>query len=506
MRCHATLALIVLLAAVRPAGAQTVRPDPALAGAGRPVTVAHLADARDVRRRLGLVPNYENVAGVEALRIAVLDYGFEGVDGSRPYLPGNAVVVEHYDPDFIRRNGLGDPEYRKPFEPFNRHGRIMAQIVWAMTGSPPAGPRFYLLNANGPTMLRRAVRSAVEARVDLILFSGSFEGGGNGDGRGPINRIADEALAAGIPWVNAAGNYGRRVYNGPVRLLPDGYLRLRKGSDVAALRFRNRVDENTLTVTLTWSDYRAEEDAGTDKDLDLYVEDWAGRRVGSSEKVQVRGPGASGPEASRNPRERIILADLPANPDVPSDPDYCYRIRVRAKSGHFTADDRLRVLVTASRETYVPAGRDSPVEAVDFVDATGDGELFPPADHPLILSVGDSGWASSVGPTADRRVKPDTLLADSRAFFTDGEVSAGSSNAAAYVAGVVAVLKAAEPGLAPRHLIQLAQEGDPLASSALVPPPPAAAGGSRPSSPQLPLRAWRTPTRARLAEVVRGAR
>ena len=141
----------------------------------------------------------------------------------------DAVVVEHYDPDFVRRFKLGDPDYRKPLDAANRHGRIMAQIVWAVTGSHPDGPRFYLLNANGPTMLRRAVRYAIEQKVDLILFSGTFEGGGNGDGRGPINRIVADALAADILWVNAAGNYGRRVYNGPVRVCPDGYLRLRDG-------------------------------------------------------------------------------------------------------------------------------------------------------------------------------------------------------------------------------------------------------------------------------------
>ena len=224
----------------------------------------------------------------------------------------------------------------------------MAQIVWAVAGSPARGPKFYLLNANGPTMLRRAVRYAIEQEVDVILFCGSFEGGGNGDGRGPINRIVADALAAGIPWVNAAGNYGRRVYDGPVRVLPDGYLRLRDGSDVAALRFRNHLDENTVTVTLTWNDYREQEDAGTDKDLDLYVEDWAGRRVGAGEKVQVSGSRTPGPDETRNPRERVVLADLPANPVVPSDPDYCYRIRIVAKHGRFTAADRLRVLVTAS--------------------------------------------------------------------------------------------------------------------------------------------------------------
>src|SRR5262249_43570155 len=152
-------------------------------------------------------------------------------------------------------------------------------------------PRFYLLNANGPTMLRRAVRYAIEAKVDIILFGGSFEGGGNGDGRGSINRVVADALAADIIWINAAGNYGGHVYNGPVEIQPSGYLRLGKGTDETALRFRNLLDENTVTITLTWNDYRDAEDAGTDKDLDLYVEDWLGWVIGSSETRQVVKPG-----------------------------------------------------------------------------------------------------------------------------------------------------------------------------------------------------------------------
>ena len=144
---------------------------------------AQLADAHEVRRRLGLTTEYAGSAGIETVKIAVLDYGFEGVGGGRAYLPANAVMVEHYDPAFVRKFGLGDPDYRKGFEPQNHHGRVMAQIVWAVSGGRRDGPRFYLLNANGPTMLRRAVRYAIEQKVDVILFSGTFEGGGNGDGR-----------------------------------------------------------------------------------------------------------------------------------------------------------------------------------------------------------------------------------------------------------------------------------------------------------------------------------
>jgi hypothetical protein len=521
-----TVLTLVLLATGRAAPAQAVAPPPPApapapapppAAPGPGASAARLAGAQAVRERLGLVPEYEHVPAVESVRVAILDYGFDGLGNGRPYLPAGAVVVEHYDPEFIRRNDLGDPDYRKSFEPLNRHGRLMAQIVWAVTGSRPGGPRFYLLNANGPTMLRRAVRYAIQQRVHVILFSGAFEGGGNGDGRGPINRVVDEALDAGIIWINSAGNYGHRVYNGPARVLSDGYLRLRDGVDVASLRFRNRLDENAVTVTLTWNDYRDTEDAGTDKDLDLYVENWSGRLVGASEKVQVDRDRVAGPDESRNPRERVVLTDLPANPVVPSDPDYCYRIRIRAKRGRFGASDKVRVLVTAARDAYVPPGADAPEPAVEFVDASGWGELYPPADHPRVLTVGDASPASSAGPTTDRRVKPDVVLADSRAYFTDGDISAGSSNSAAYVAGVVAVLKAVEPGLQPRLMLRLMHQGNatrrvaatpfdqastarrvtPEASLLSPPPPPVPATSPGP----LP---WQTPSRARLAEVVRG--
>jgi hypothetical protein len=461
---------------------------------------SHLADSKAVRERLGVSPAFDNVVGVESVKVAVLDYGFDGLGQGRGYLPDSAEIVEDYDPEFVRRFGLGDPEYRKGFEPLNRHGREMAQIVWSVAGSRPGGPKFYLLNANGPTMLRRAVRYAIEKRVDIILFSGAFEGGGSGDGKGPIDRAVDEAVARGILWVNAAGNYGGRVYNGPVRVLSDGYLKLRNVADVAALRFRNRADENTITVTLTWNDYKDEEDAGTDKDLDLIVEDWAGRRIGSGEKVQVSGAKVAGPDETRNPRERVVLVDLPKNPHVPTDPDFCYRIRVRARRGRFSTGDRIRILLTPARDTYTPAGGLGPEEAVTFVDATNEGEIYPPADAPGVLTVGEAGPSSSVGPTLDGRVKPDVVVEDSRAYFTDGQVTYGSSNAAAYLAGVAVVLKAAEPSLRPVHLIQIARECLPLKE------PPAAPGiKARPATPPRPiLRAWKAPTRARLAQVVRG--
>ena len=70
------------------------------------------------------------------------------------------------------------------------------------------------------------------------------------------------------------------MYNGPVDVGPDGFLRF--GTDrKTALRLRSRLDENAATLTLTWNDYREQEDAGTEKDLDLVVTDAGGKVVGA---------------------------------------------------------------------------------------------------------------------------------------------------------------------------------------------------------------------------------
>jgi hypothetical protein len=480
--------VIVLLASTRsgssPVDGPTPKPSP-----------SHLADAKGIRERLGLTPTYENVSGVESIKVAVLDYGFDGLGAGKGYLPESAEIVEHYDADFVKKFNLGDPEFKKPFEPQNRHGREMAQIIWSVAGAKPGGPKFYLLNANGPTMLRRAVRYAIEKNVDIILFSGAFEGGGSGDGKGPIDRIVEDATVRGIIWVNASGNYGGRVYNGPVKVLSDGYLKLRNVPDIAALRFRNRADENTLTITLTWNDYKDEEDAGTSKDLDLFVEDWTGRTIASSQKIQVSGEVTANADQSRNPRERVVLTNLAANPHVPTDPDICYRIRVKSRTGKFTAGDNIRILLTATKDSYIPAGGTGLEDAVTFVDASYQGELYPPADQKGVLTVGEGGPSSSVGPTLDGRAKPDVIVEDSRAYFSDGQMTYGSSNAAAFLAGTAVVLKAAEPGLYGNHLLELARECPAQKQDA----------NARPTVPPRPvLRTWKAPTKARLTAVVRG--
>ncbi len=458
-RTSLSLTALGLLGVSLLAGDPPVRP---------PQSVSRLANAYEVRQKLGLLADYTTIPGLKNVKVAILDSGFAGIDGKRSYLPSSAVLVEHYDRDFIRRFNLGDPEFTRPFAAGDAHGRAMAQLVWAVTGSHPEGPQFYLLNANGPTLFRRAARFAIESKVDVILFSGTFEGAGNYDGRGPIDAAVDEAVAAGILWVNAAGNSGGMVYNGPATFGTDGYVQFRGTS--SALRFTNRFDENTVTITLTWNDYRDVEDAGTDKDLDLIVEDSSGRAIGESTLTQMPAGKASGEGQTKNPRERVVLADLPARPDGKE-----YRIRVRAK-GNATAfgpRDRIRVLVAATKSaSYTDPDTGKTVLPVELLDATKGGEIYPPADHSGVLTVGDPSRFSSVGPTADGRVKPDVVLEPATARFSNGEESVGSSNAAAYFAGVLTLMRAREPSLTTAHVREWVRRLD--RASTLSPAPRAA--------------------------------
>lgn len=83
MRWRASLVcLIALLGKGGPGQAQSVKLEPAMGA-------AQLADATSVQKRLGVVPDYEGRADVESIKVAVLDYGFEGVGKGRSYLPAS---------------------------------------------------------------------------------------------------------------------------------------------------------------------------------------------------------------------------------------------------------------------------------------------------------------------------------------------------------------------------------------------------------------------------------
>ena len=356
-RSHARLASRLALLALRdrrrarrPGGAGANRVAPAWPSGVAPGSTPTRCE------RLGLAREYESAAGIErgqGRRARLRLRGRRAAAG--PTCRRGAVVVEHYDPEFVRRYGLGDPDYRKGFEPVNRHGRVMAQIVWAVTGAPPARAEVLPAQrqrpdhaaAGGPVRdraeggrhpLQRLVRGGRQRRRPRADQPDRRRGAGR---RHPLDQRRRQLRAARL---QRAGPRPR-----------DGYLRLRDGSDVAALRFRNRVDENTVTVTLTWNDYR---DAGGrrhrqgPRPLRRGLGRPAGRGGGEGP-----GLGRRGRRARREPQPaRARRPGRPARqPRVPPTPTTATASASGAEAGRFTAADRVRVLVTASRDVYMPA-------------------------------------------------------------------------------------------------------------------------------------------------------
>lgn len=404
---------------------------------------AHPLEVRDLttlRKRLG-VERYDEIPAtrerLKDIKIAILDNGFGAPPFRDRVLPASLfTLVSRYDRALIEKYHLGDPDRQAPLDERADHGMRLALITWAVTGFHSTFlPKFYLLNARGLTNLERAVRYAIENKIDIILYSQNWEYGGNFDGRGFINRIVSYATRAGILWVNAAGNYGGRVFNGGVSTASTGWVSI--GPDGNGLRFKNRLDNNTVKVLLSWNSYSEEESNGTDKDLDLYVYDEAERVAAKSDLQQIKG----GPGVVRRdgqtfvPRESI---EVPLDRNVSG----TYRIRVADRTRNFGGADKLRITVMGTESAYYDATERKLVEPVELLDATKGSEVMVPADHPEVFAVGDLTVISAKGPTADGRAKPDLTLTNSEAEFTDGRGTSGTSNAAAMFAGVLALMKA----------------------------------------------------------------
>lgn len=389
------------------------------------------------------------------LKIAVLDNGFAGVGkgGENPagkrFLPKNTEVIEDYPG--VRKDPL---DYRDP------HGLHMAHIIWALTNyyedDKGVGPKFRLYNSRGHEQFRAAVDNLITWKADIVLFSQNWETMGNFDGTGFIDDAVQEAVDEGVIWINAAGNYGGMVYNGPVKVAEseDKKSKLVKFGDNWFLRFKNNVDENDVQIILSWNSFHpGSEPIGTDKDLNLalYQESEPGKYTDTgaiyrSEKKQV----------TRSPKDdsETIHAREKISARLSAGGDKRFLIAVTVKGGSFDPNrDRLRVTIKSDKAAFTDRATGKRKDSVEFLDATDDGEIMVPADG-AGLTVGDISEKSAKGPTRDGRGKPDVLMRHNSVTFTDKKTFFGTSYAAALLAGVVTNLKAAAPGLRQHHILK----------------------------------------------------
>lgn len=365
----------------------------------------------------------------EAIKIAVLDYGFGKYEKEKGYtIPENTQLKMR-------------PQDKGVLDEHNTHGLVMAQIITQyMTNNYERwsfAPELYLYKADGYSNFEWAIEDAIATGIDIILHSIVIEYGGNYDGRGFFNSLVNRAIQAGIIWVNASGNFGQTTYNARVNFLEDSNWVEFEGLENNALPIqcdlsqeKKRNKKCSVRIVLSWDDFKNEPLVGSTKDLDLFLYDKNFEKVIASDMTQIeyndKRSGDAG--ATLYPREIIET-------EIPNGISY---VKVRAKTDNFSSRDTLRI--TADGDNIIFPHRDR------------EENLLNPADNPYVITVGEDTERSSVS----KLLKKPEIIAPSLVKGDDGRKYRGSSNAAATVAAGIGLMKKLNPYLDREEILNLA--------------------------------------------------
>lgn len=362
---------------------------------------AQIQNLNQMIEELNLRP-YFDLEPTKKIKVAILDNGFKGA----------ASAIGNELPSFTKLHSA-----RAPLEGEEEaHGFYMAKIFWEVltlggTDTRFAPREFHLYPAYGYTNFKFAVEDAIRRKVDVILYSQTWEYGGNFDGKGFINALVNKAADAGIVWINNAGNFGDTTFNSSIQNGKDDWVKL-PGQN-SSLEFRcqeNPTGKCPLRAVLSWNSFSNSIEQGTDKDLDFVLTDDTLSIIQTSSLVQSKG---KEPGSSLYPRE-IVSAEI--KPGL-------YFLKVKNRSNNFSASDRLRISLSGD---FVK------LENFDRTES-----LPTPADNPRVLTVG--ALDSEKSSVSEKNRKPE-LLTNSLVSLSSSENFKGSSNSAAMVAASATIL------------------------------------------------------------------
>jgi hypothetical protein len=312
--------------------------------------------------------------------VAVLDLGFGGLDASiaAGELPALGMVQRSFDEEF----GI---EGRTPVGSGTQHGTRMAEILVDVA----PGARLLLVNYHTQEEFQDAVDWVITQAPTAVSHSNSFLIPPF-DGTGPSAAAVNRAAAAGILWVNSAGNFAERHWTG-------------RASAQGTLFPLEVAPGQVLSYSVT--------PFGPSSD-----------RV----RAELQQRGASGEWDTRT--------------SVVAGSDGAFTDTMVSDGGEW----RLRLTQTVGTDSLVRVFS----RTVGFGGlAVGDGSVPTPGDAAGSLTVGAVPWTgtnlapySSRGPTQDGRQKPDvvgpTYVTANRAW----PGTAGTSAATAHVAGAAALI------------------------------------------------------------------
>ncbi len=296
------------------------------------------------------------------------------------------------------------------------HGTNVAEIVHEM--APGAALR--LAKIASETQLSQALDDMIAAGTDVIVHSVAWFNAAFYDGTGSLCDIANRAEAAGIQWVNAAGNYRNGHYLGTFAD-SDGDLQ----HEFAAGQNYNTISLTAGSAVSLYLNWEAYPTTTIDYNLELYngVPGAGGSLVASSANKQSGKGGAWYPYP-----DEAIVKYVPAITGT-------HYIVVRKTTGS-TANRRLALFSIG------------PALGVKTTASS----LAQPADCANVLATGATNLSdapesfSSEGPTTDGRAKPE-ISAPNRVQTSLSASFAGTSAAAPHVGGAVGLLRAQSPSL-----------------------------------------------------------
>jgi subtilisin family serine protease len=401
---------------------------------------------------LNFTPYYSATPSARPVKVAVLDKGFLGYEAEiGKSLPQNTRYVP----------GPVTP----PAELKVEHGLRMAQIlVSLMTNegkNPSLAPDLTLYNVFGYSNFKAAITDAIDQKVDVILYSEVWEYGGNNDGRGFLNVEVSRATNAGILWINAAGNFETRTWNGGITTVADDWVKLPDPNDSLVVRCAPDVNYRKtceLRAVLSWNDFKDDVEAGTSKDLDLALTDDMLEILETAALKQSNDPNEGRAGYSKYPRE-ILTAELQPGK---------YLLRVKNRSKNFSLSDKIRLVVSG--------------DFITLTSPTAGESLLNPADHPRVVAVGAT---DSVFSSMSRRLgRPDVMSPSAIKMNNEKKDEfRGTSNAAAVVAAGAALMKSIKPALTREQLLALAVKAGGSNSA-----PPSSGGGAGLTLAQLGFR------------------
>ena len=311
------------------------------------------------------------------------------------------------------------------------HGTAVAESV--MDIAPEVS--LYIADPQSPRDLRDTVEWMIEEGVSVINHSRTWLFDGPGDGTSPSSisplNTVDSAVAAGIVWVNAAGNSAQRTW---FQRAPFSYSTISvDGGDVRVINFEASNFKNRFhlsgSLQLRWDDTWG----GATRNLDLFLV------RPDDDEITLGSIDPQSGDDGHNPYERVSAFTR-------------YDIMIAHRSG--SEPGWIQLLAWQG-------------EGLTF-NTPETGSTINPAEsaNPGMLAVGAAHWNdvssiqsySSRGPTPDRRIKPDVVAADCGQTAGGSGSFCGTSQASPHVAGMAALVRQRFPGYSPAQVVSYLKE------------------------------------------------